>query len=58
MLDWFRKDSLERGLVVRVDDRAGVVLQFAPPLTAGPEQFAELEVILRASIQEAAKVFL
>ena len=57
VLDFFSKDLLERGLIVRVDDRAGVVLQFAPPLIAGPEQFAQLEAILRPSIVEATRRF-
>ncbi|GAF43681.1 aspartate aminotransferase family protein [Rhodococcus wratislaviensis] len=58
VLKFFSEDLLDRGLIVRVDDRAGVVLQFAPPLIAGPEQFAELEAILRPSIAEAAARFL
>jgi len=32
------------------------VLQFAPPLIAGPEQFAEMEAILRPVLEEASKM--
>ena len=37
-----------RGLICRADDRGDPVIQLSPPLIAGPEQFAEIESILRA----------
>ena len=36
-----------RGLICRADDRGDPVIQLSPPLIAGPEQFAEIESILR-----------
>lgn len=44
----------EEGLICRADDRGDPVLQFSPPLIAGPEEFAELERILRKVLAEAA----
>jgi len=43
-----------RGLICRADDRGDPVIQLSPPLIAGPEQFAEIEEILRAVLTEAA----
>jgi len=43
-----------RGLICRTDDRGDPVLQFAPPLIAGPEQFAEMEAVLRPVLEEAS----
>jgi adenosylmethionine-8-amino-7-oxononanoate aminotransferase len=37
----------DRGLICRADDRGDPVVILAPPLIAGPEQFAEIEAILR-----------
>ena len=37
----------EEGLVCRADDRGDPVIQFAPPLIAGPEEFAEIDRIVR-----------
>jgi adenosylmethionine-8-amino-7-oxononanoate aminotransferase len=42
-----------RGLICRTDDRGDPVIQLAPPLIAGPEQFAEIEAILRDVLAEA-----
>ena len=36
-----------RGLICRADDRGDPVIQLSPPLIAGPEQFDEIEEILR-----------
>jgi len=47
-------DLLEGGLICRVDDRGAPVVQLAPPLIAGPDQFAEMEAILRPALTEAA----
>ena len=43
----------EEGLICRADDRGDPVMQFAPPLIAGTEEFAELERILPRSLTEA-----
>ncbi len=42
-----------RGLICRADDRGDPVIQLSPPLIAGPEQFEEIERILRAVLSEA-----
>ena len=46
----------ENGLICRADDRGDPVIQLSPPLIAGPEQFAEVEGILRPLLSEAAEV--
>ena len=43
----------EAGLYCRADDRGDPVIQLAPPLIAGEEQFAEIEQILRSVLTEA-----
>jgi adenosylmethionine-8-amino-7-oxononanoate aminotransferase len=45
----------ERGLICRMDDRGDPIVQFAPPLIAGPEQFEEIEAILRPVLSEASE---
>jgi adenosylmethionine-8-amino-7-oxononanoate aminotransferase len=42
-----------RGLICRADDRGDPVIQLSPPLIAGPEQFEEIESILRPVLAEA-----
>jgi adenosylmethionine-8-amino-7-oxononanoate aminotransferase len=42
-----------RGLICRTDDRGEPVIQLSPPLIAGPEQFEEIEAILRPTLTEA-----
>jgi adenosylmethionine-8-amino-7-oxononanoate aminotransferase len=44
-----------RGLICRADDRGDPVIQLSPPLIAGPEQFDEIEEILRAVLTEAGE---
>jgi adenosylmethionine-8-amino-7-oxononanoate aminotransferase len=44
-----------RGLICRADDRGDPVIQLSPPLIAGPEQFAEIEAILRPILTEAGE---
>ncbi len=44
-----------RGLICRADDRGDPVVQLSPPLIAGPEQFAEIESILRPVLTEAGE---
>ena len=45
----------KRGLICRTDDRGDPIVQFSPPLIAGPEQFAEIEAILRPVLSEASE---
>jgi adenosylmethionine-8-amino-7-oxononanoate aminotransferase len=44
-----------QGLICRADDRGDPVIQLSPPLIAGPEQFAEIESILRSVLTEAGE---
>jgi adenosylmethionine-8-amino-7-oxononanoate aminotransferase len=44
-----------RGLICRAADRGYPVIQLAPPLIAGPAEFAEIERILRAVLEEALR---
>jgi adenosylmethionine-8-amino-7-oxononanoate aminotransferase len=44
-----------RGLICRSDDRGDPVIQLAPPLIAGPEQFEEIESVLRPVLEEASE---
>jgi adenosylmethionine-8-amino-7-oxononanoate aminotransferase len=44
-----------RGLICRAADRGYPVIQLAPPLIAGSEEFAEIGRILREAIAEAAE---
>jgi adenosylmethionine-8-amino-7-oxononanoate aminotransferase len=48
-------ELFRRGLICRADDRGDPVIQLSPPLIAGPEQFAEIEAVLRAVLTEAAE---
>jgi adenosylmethionine-8-amino-7-oxononanoate aminotransferase len=44
-----------RGLICRADDRGDPVIQLSPPLIAGPQQFEEIEAILRSVLEEAGR---
>jgi adenosylmethionine-8-amino-7-oxononanoate aminotransferase len=44
-----------RGLICRTDDRGDPIVQLSPPLIAGPEQFEEIEAILRPVLSEACE---
>jgi adenosylmethionine-8-amino-7-oxononanoate aminotransferase len=46
-------ELFKRGLICRADDRGDPVIQLSPPLIAGPEQFEEIEQILRSVLTEA-----
>ena len=48
-------ELFERGLICRADDRGDPVIQLSPPLIAGPEQFAEIEGVLRPVLEEASR---
>ncbi|MGZ4217949.1 MAG: aspartate aminotransferase family protein [Solirubrobacteraceae bacterium] len=43
------------GLICRADDRGDPVIQLSPPLIAGPQQFQEIESILRTVLTEAGE---
>jgi adenosylmethionine-8-amino-7-oxononanoate aminotransferase len=43
----------EAGLICRADDRGDPVVQLAPPLICGEEQFAEIEQVLRSVLSDA-----
>jgi len=48
-------ELFRRGLICRADDRGDPVLQLSPPLIAGPEQFEEMEAVLRPVLEEASR---
>ncbi|MBV9337908.1 MAG: aminotransferase class III-fold pyridoxal phosphate-dependent enzyme, partial [Solirubrobacterales bacterium] len=55
LLRGFLSGELYRhGLICRADDRGDPVIQLSPPLIAGPEQFEEIETILRSVLSEAS----
>ena len=43
----------EAGLICRADDRGDPVIQLAPPLICGEEQFAEIEQVLHSVLSDA-----
>jgi adenosylmethionine-8-amino-7-oxononanoate aminotransferase len=54
LLRGFLSNALfDNGLICRADDRGDPVIQLSPPLVAGPEQFAEIDGILRSVLTEA-----
>ena len=56
LLRGFLSGELYRqGLICRADDRGDPVIQLSPPLIAGPEQFEEIEAILRSVLTEAGR---
>jgi adenosylmethionine-8-amino-7-oxononanoate aminotransferase len=48
-------ELFRRGLICRADDRGDPVIQLSPPLIAGPEEFEEMESILRPVLEEASR---
>ncbi len=53
--EFLAPEMFRRGLIARADDRGDPVIQLAPPLIAGPEQWAEIEAVLRPVLTEAAR---
>jgi adenosylmethionine-8-amino-7-oxononanoate aminotransferase len=53
--DFVSGELYRRGLICRADDRGDPVIQLAPPLIAGPEQFEEIGTALRAVLTEASE---
>jgi adenosylmethionine-8-amino-7-oxononanoate aminotransferase len=49
-------ELFRRGLICRADDRFDPVIQLAPPLIAGTEEFAEIHDTLRPVLAEAMEV--
>src|SRR4051794_11218721 len=48
-------ELFKRGLICRADDRGDPVIQLSPPLIAGPDEFAEIESVLRPVLEEASE---
>lgn len=48
------KALFDAGLYCRADDRGDPVIQLAPPLTIGPNEFSEITGILRSVLSEAS----
>ncbi len=48
-------ELFEKGLICRADDRGDPVIQLSPPLISGPEEFAEIESVLRPVLEAATK---
>ena len=44
----------EAGLICRADDRGDPVIQLAPPLICGQDEFDEIERVLRSVLTEAS----
>jgi adenosylmethionine-8-amino-7-oxononanoate aminotransferase len=56
LLDRYLSAELfRRGLICRADDRGDPVVQLSPPLIAGPEEFAEMESVLRPALEGASR---
>ena len=55
--DFLSPRLFERGLICRADDRGDPVVQIAPPLVAGQEQFDEIVGILGETLAEAWDLF-
>ena len=56
LLDTYVAPELARnGLLCRADDRGEPIVQLAPPLIAGSEEFAQMEAILRPVLENAAQ---
>jgi adenosylmethionine-8-amino-7-oxononanoate aminotransferase len=47
------KNLYANGLYCRADDRGDPVVQLAPPLICGPDEFTEMEQILRSVLSDA-----
>jgi adenosylmethionine-8-amino-7-oxononanoate aminotransferase len=47
---------LDSGLICRASDRGYPVIQLAPPLIAGPEEFAQIGMLLRAALEQAMQL--
>jgi adenosylmethionine-8-amino-7-oxononanoate aminotransferase len=57
LVAWLGRELHRAGLICRAADRGHPVIQLAPPLIAGPAEFAEMEAILRRVLGGAAERF-
>jgi len=55
IIGFISQELMDRGLIHRADDRAGPVIQLAPPLTAGPEHFEEMAELIRPVVEEVER---
>jgi adenosylmethionine-8-amino-7-oxononanoate aminotransferase len=58
--EWLLREFLsgalyDAGLICRADDRGDPVIQLSPPLIAQPEDFEEIEGMLRPVLEEASR---
>jgi adenosylmethionine-8-amino-7-oxononanoate aminotransferase len=53
--DYLSNELVRRGLICRADDRGDPVVQLSPPLVAGPDEFAEMESVLRPALEGASR---
>jgi adenosylmethionine-8-amino-7-oxononanoate aminotransferase len=53
--DFLSHRLFDLGLICRAEDKGDPVIQLAPPLIAGPEEFAEIVGVLRQALSEAWK---
>jgi adenosylmethionine-8-amino-7-oxononanoate aminotransferase len=53
--DYLSSELFRRGLICRADDRGDPVVQLSPPLVAGPDEFAEMESVLRPALEGASR---
>lgn len=54
--DFLSPRLFELGLICRTDDRGDPVVQLAPPLIAGPQEFSEIRQILEKALGEAGEL--
>src|ERR1700761_5782813 len=55
IIAFISQELFDRGLVHRADDRAGPVIQLAPPLIAGPDHFDEMASMIRPVVEEVER---
>ncbi len=55
IIAFISQELFDRGLIHRADDRAGPVIQLAPPLIAGPDHFDEMASMIRPVVEEVEK---
>jgi adenosylmethionine-8-amino-7-oxononanoate aminotransferase len=53
--EYLSTELFRRGLICRADDRGDPVIQLSPPLVAGPDEFAEMEAVLRPALEGASR---
>ncbi|MDK1097742.1 MAG: aspartate aminotransferase family protein, partial [Actinomycetota bacterium] len=46
---------LDLGLIARADGRGAAIIQYSPPLIAGPDEFREIVRITRESIERVSR---